>query len=128
MIVLDANVLIGYLDGADVHHVAAEALLVAAVDDGFAVNALTLAEVLVAPARDGLLDAVTAVLRDLEVETLPFPAHMAVRLAQLRADTGLTMPDCGVLLSTEDAGARVASFDARLAQAAADRGLSVLSE
>ncbi len=83
-----------YLDSEDSHHAAAERLLAQAVEDELAVNTLTLAEVLVVPARDGLLDAVRAVLRDLEVQELPFRADSAVRLAQLSANTGLKTPDC----------------------------------
>ncbi len=56
-------------------------------------------------------------MTSVEIEELPFPADTAVRLAQLRASTGLRMPDCCVLLAAEDAGASVASFDDRLAQA-----------
>ena len=126
MIVLDSSVLIAYLDSEDRHHVAAEALLTEAVGEDLGVNSLTLAEVLVVPARDGRLDLVRAVLRDLEVAELPFPADTAVKLAQLRANTGLKMPDCGVLLAAENSGARVACFDDRLALAAEDRDLEVL--
>ena len=126
MIVLDASVLIAYLDADDTHHEVAELLLAREVDDDFAANPITLAEVLVVPAQDGRLNVVLSVLGDLEVETVPFPAETAVRLAQLRASSRLKMPDCCVLLAAEDAGARVASFDDRLAQAAEDRGLPVL--
>jgi len=125
VIVLDASVLIGYLDGDDAHHAAAEALLAAAVDDDLAVNPLTLGEVLVVPARDGRLDAVLDVLDDLEVAQLALPADAAPRLAQLRVATGLRMPDCCVLLNAAVAGATVASFDDRLLEAAAGRGLPV---
>ncbi len=126
MIVLDASVLIAYLDSDDNHHVAAEALLVGAIDDDLGANPLTLAEVLVVPARDGRLESAQTVLRELEVDELPFPRDTAVRLAQLRASTGLKMPDCCVLLAAEDAGAAVASFDDRLARTAEDRNLTVL--
>lgn len=126
MIVLDASVLIAYLDSDDNHHVAAEALLVGAIDDDLGANPLTLAEVLVVPARDGRLESAQTVLRELEVDELPFPRDTAVRLAQLRASTGLKMPDCCVLLAAEDAGAAVASFDDRLAHTAEDRNLTVL--
>ena len=44
MIVLDASVLIGYLDAADAHHELATALLTREVDDDLAVNILTVAE------------------------------------------------------------------------------------
>jgi predicted nucleic acid-binding protein len=126
VIVLDASVLIAYLDGEDDHHAAAETLLAQAIDDDLAANSLTLAEVLVVPVRDGRLDQTLAALRDLEIQELPFPADTAVRLAQLRATAGLKMPDCCVLLAAEDAAARVASFDERLAQAAEKRNLPVL--
>lgn len=126
MIVLDASVLIAYLDGDDGHHAAAETLLAQAIDDDLGANPLTLAEVLVVPVRDGRLEPTRAALRDLEVNELPFPADTAARLAQLRVNTGLKMPDCCVLLAAEDAGATVASFDEQLAQAAEDRSVLVL--
>jgi predicted nucleic acid-binding protein len=56
-------------------------------------------------------------------EELPFPPDTAIRLAQLRADTGLTMPDCCVLLAAEHLGAGVASCDDRLVRAARGREL-----
>jgi predicted nucleic acid-binding protein len=126
VIVLDASVLIAFLDSDDTHHAAAEQLLTQAVDDDLAVNSFTLAEVLVAPVRDNRLGAVLAALHALEVQELNFPADTAIRLAQLRVTTGLKMPDCCVLLAAEEAAASVASFDERLAQAAAMRNLPVL--
>lgn len=126
VIVLDASVLIAYLDGDDNQHVTAEALLAGAIDDDLRANPLTLAEVLVVPARDGRLGAAQTALRDLEVDELPFPPETAVRLAQLRASTGLKMPDCCVLLAAEGARATVASLDDRLAQTARGRNLTVL--
>ena len=126
VIVLDASVLIGYLDDSDDHHVAAESLLAEALDDEIGVNPMTLAEVLVGPARDGRLEQVRGVLRAIEVIELPFPSGAADRLARLRVDTGLRMPDCCVLLAAEDNGASVASFDDRLVQTAKARNLVVL--
>lgn len=125
MIFLDASVLIAYLDGEDDHHAAAESLLAAAAADDIGVNALTLAEVLVVPARDGRLELTQAALRDLEINELQFPSDTAVRLARLRASTGLKMPDCCVLLAAEDAAAMVASFDDRLVRTAVARNLPV---
>ena len=54
-----------------------------------------------------------------------FPSGTAVRLAQLRATTGLKIPDCCVALAAEDAAAPVARFDDRLAQAAESRQLEI---
>lgn len=126
MIVLDASVLIAYLDGDDNHHVAAEALLAGAIDDNLGANPLTLGEVLAVPVRGGRLEAAQTALRHVGVDELSFPTDTAVRLAQLRVSTGLKMPDCCVLLAAEDAGATVASFDERLAQTAEDRNLAVV--
>jgi predicted nucleic acid-binding protein len=128
VIVLDASVLIAYLDGDDAHHSLAEDLRAGAIYEDFGASPLTLAEVLVVPDRDGRLDRVRAALRDLEVQELPFPVDTAVGLAQLRATTGLKMPDCCVLLAAQDSGASIASFDERLAQAAEHRGLAVLRD
>ena len=126
VIVFDASVLIAYLDGDDDLHDAAEALLEAAIEDDFGVNSLTLAEVLVVPARTGRMEAVQEVLHELELNELPFPPDTAVRLAKLRVSTGLKMPDCCVLLAAEDHHATVATFDDRLVLVADDRKLAVL--
>ena len=123
MIVLDASVIIAYLDRHDAQHTRAEELLAREIDDDFAANPLTLAEILVVPARDGRLEQVQAVLRDLEVQELPFPADAAVKLGLLRAGTGLKMPDCCLLLAAQAAGARVATFDDRLTRVAAAQNL-----
>jgi len=74
MIVLDASVLIAYLDGEDAHHAAAEALLAQAIEDDLGANSLTLAEVLVVPVRNDRLDMAKTALGDLEIQELPFPA------------------------------------------------------
>lgn len=126
MIVFDASVVIAYLDGHDDLHDAAETLLATAIDDDFGANSLTLAEVMVVPARTGRVEAVQEVLHELELKELPFPPDTAVRLAQLRVSTGLKMPDCCVLLAAEDRHATVATFDDRLVRAAEDRKLAVL--
>ena len=123
MIVLDAGVLIGYLDAGDAHHERASALLAREIDDDFGVNPLTLAEILVAPTRNGQRDTVLDILDDLGVDTLQFPAGSAAMLAQLRAETLLKMPDCCVLLSARDREARLASFDERVIKGA--RALSL---
>ena len=126
MIVFDASVLIAYLDSDDELHGDADTLLSESVDDDFGVNSLTLAEVLVVPARAGRLEAVQKALHELEMDELPFPLDTAVRLARLHVSTDLKMPDCCMLLAAEDHHATVASFEDRLTQAAKLRGLDVL--
>ncbi len=127
MIVLDASVIIAYLDGENTHHARSEELLAREIDEDFGANSLTLAEVLVMPARENHMDTVRTILRNLEVQELAFPDDTAVKVAQLRADTGLKMPDCCVLLAAEHAGARVASFNHQLIKTAIARHLETVS-
>lgn len=103
-----------------------ESVLAREIDEDFAASSLTLAEVLVGPVRAGRLDDALSALRDLEIEERQFPADAAVRLAQLHAGSGLRMPDCCVLMAAQEAGARVATFDRRLARAVQDIGLVAL--
>ena len=126
MIVFDASVLIAYLDGSDVHHDSALRLLEREIDDGFSASLLTLAEVLVGPARAGRVQEAVGALHDLEVVERPFPDGSAQKLAELRVATGLRLPDCCVLLAALDAVARVASFDERLTSAATALGVETL--
>ena len=125
MIVLDAGVLIAHLDATDLHHERATALLHNAADQALAASPITLAEVLVGPARAGRVDHGTALLRDLDVASVPLLEDAPVRLAVLRAGTGLKMPDCCVLLAAEQTRSGLATFDDRLATAATERGLAV---
>jgi toxin FitB len=126
MIVLDASVLIAHLDQHDALHSAARERLRTAVKQRsrFGTSTITLAEVLVDPTRSGTLRAAQAALHGLDVEELPLPQDAAERLAALRADTGLKLPDCCVLLAAEAANGGVLTFDERLARAAAERGLA----
>ncbi len=87
---------------------------------------ITLAEALVTPTRRGALGAARAGLARLGVDEVTLGEDAAVRLAELRAQTRLKLPDCCVLLAARDAGAdMVATFDERLGAAAEGLGLSV---
>ena len=126
MIILDASVLIGFMFAQDPHHKAARELLRHLSGDELGASPITLAEALVLPARDGALAAAEQMLTALEVHEVPLGPRASPRLAQLRAETGLKLPDCCVLLAAADAGAGVATFDGRLAAAARQRGHAVL--
>ena len=122
MIVLDASVLIAHLEAGDPHHARAETLLADLAREELGASPLTLAEVLVGPARAGRVDRATAVLDQLQVRSVPLPEDAPLRLALLRAGTNLKLPDCAVLLAAETADAALASFDGRLCTAATERG------
>lgn len=122
MIVLDAGVLIGFLEPADVHHDAAVSLL-AETAEPLVVHPITLAEVLVGPARAHREVELSADLRDLGVRTAELGDDQPVLLARLRADTRLKMPDVCVLATAIGLSAALATFDTRLATAASAYGV-----
>jgi predicted nucleic acid-binding protein len=125
VIVLDASVLIAHLDSTDLHHDRATRLLVETADERLAVSPLTLAEVLVGPARSNQLEKTRSILRELEVNTVALTEDGPERLATLRATTRLRLPDCCVLLAAETTQAAVATFDDRLIFAARELGHQV---
>jgi predicted nucleic acid-binding protein len=124
VIVLDASALIAHLDEHDAHHAVATARLLELADEPFAAGTVTLAEVLVGPTRSGRLAEVEAALGALDVAELPLPPDSARKLAALRVETALKLPDCCVLLAAASVGGRVVTFDERLSREAARRGLA----
>jgi predicted nucleic acid-binding protein len=118
VIVLDASVLIAHLDGSDRHHAKARSLLEANSGEPLGASPITLAETLVSPARAGRLEDAEAALQRLGVQELPLREGAPGRLAEMRAEVGLKMPDCCVLLAAQDQEGIVASFDADLLFAA----------
>ena len=126
MIVLDASVLIAHLDGRDPHHEPAVELLRAHVVEPLGASQISLAETLVAPARAGRLEDAREALEKLAVHELAFGHDASPRLAGLRAETGLKMPDCCVLLTAEDHHGGIASFDRNLCRRARDLGIPVV--
>jgi len=125
VIVLDASVLIGHLDGNDLHHRRARRLLEACGASPLGASSISLAETLVAPARAGRLDAAREALERIGIAELAFGAEAPARLAQLGADTGRKLPDCCVLLAAQEHEGAVASFDTDLLEAARALGLAV---
>jgi predicted nucleic acid-binding protein len=115
VIVLDASVLIAHLDERDALHSRAEAALTDNASHPLTASPLTVAEVLDGPARVGRTDDAIGVLRALGITEVPFPEDASRRLAELRARTGLKLPDCCALLAADAASAdAVLSFDDRL--------------
>jgi predicted nucleic acid-binding protein len=98
-VVLDAGVLIAHLGTSDAHHELAVELLIETADETLGVSPLTLAEVLVGPARVGKLAPAQTAIRELEVVTVALSDDAPARLASLRWATGLRLPDCSVLLA-----------------------------
>ena len=124
MIVLDAGVLIAYLGDADVHHLSA--INVLSSDDELGVHVLNLAEVLVQPGRDGHAGEASRRLSNVGVVEIARVPSEAALLATLRVETRLRLPGCCALLAAEVTGSALATFDARLARVARERGIEVL--
>jgi len=123
VIVLDANVVIAFLDANDPHHAASLELLERHFVDGFGCNVLTLAEALVHPSRVDRQDAALASLTRIGVETIPLDASDAIGLADVRSTYRLRMPDAVALFTAMQFGAQLATFDFGLAAAAERAGV-----
>lgn len=127
MIVLDACVLIAFLDANDSHHSRARTAMERTAGRARGASAVTIAEILVGPGRTGQLDDAEALLTLLGIRQVPLGSDAPPRLARLRAESGLKLPDCCVLLAAQDSAAEaVATFDDRLIKAAQDLGLEVV--
>ena len=124
MIVLDANVVIGFLDRNDPHHEASLDLLERHFVDGFGCNVLTVAEALVHPTRADRQDAALASLTRIGVQLIPLDASDAIALADVRSTYQLRMQDAVALLTAMQFGAELATFDAGLASAAERAGVT----
>ncbi|MEO8888446.1 MAG: type II toxin-antitoxin system VapC family toxin [Jatrophihabitantaceae bacterium] len=127
MIVLDASVLIAQLNPDDAHHGSAVELLAEAAAETLVAHRLTLAEVLVGGARAGRAAEMLSDLRAIGVAPAPQSAgeDEALRLADLRAGTGIKLPDCCVLDVALENDAELATFDRALAEVARHRGVVV---
>ena len=125
MIVLDANVLIGFLDSTDSHHAATVDLLERRFADGFAASVLTVAEALVHPTRVERQDAALASLARIGVLVLPLAASDAAALARVRNSYRVRMPDAVALHTASSTGSELATFDEALIVAAERAGVTV---
>ena len=127
MIVVDANVLIGLYDPGDANHSTAERLLLAHASEEFAMSALTLTEFLIRPAAVGKVAAAEALVDALGVVVSPLLAEDAPRLAYVRAETRLKLPDAVVLWLAQSLSAKLMTLDDRLAKSATELGIEVVS-
>lgn len=124
--ILDASVLIAAMNPQDVHHRNAVALLRrGAVAGSLVAHPITIAESAVGAAEHGRLHQLEEAYSALGITTIEGDHGQPWRLAQLRADARLPLPDCCVLdLAMEIRGA-LATFDSRLAAAARTRDVLV---
>jgi predicted nucleic acid-binding protein len=125
MITLDASVVIAHLQPRDPHHDAATGYLREHADQPLLIHSLNLAEVLIGGVKAGrgqeLLDDLHAIGLRVSDQRDGEP----LRLAALRVETGLKLPDCCALDTALTSESTLATFDERLAAAAHTRHLKV---
>jgi predicted nucleic acid-binding protein len=120
-LILDASVLIGLLDTADVHHDRSIDDVEAAdrAGQGLLFPASAYSETLVAFARAGRLEEARQAIVAMGVTVVPLTETIAERAAELRArHEKLRLPDAIVLATARELQAKLVSYDRRLRQLA----------
>jgi predicted nucleic acid-binding protein len=128
-VVLDADVVIGALDGNDPHHTQARALFRAwqKQETTRLLSLVNLTEVLVAPATDrNRLRAAREALAALGVAVHQPGEAIGVDAARLRAAHPISLPDAYCLATARHTDAAVASFDDKVRRAAEREGIALL--
>ena len=126
MIVADANVVIAASTPGHVHHDVAAGIVLAHGRDGIVLHSLTMAEVLVGPARQGAHERARRMLSAAGFALAQAGDPPPEYLALVRATTALTMTDACVLAMAEHLAVPLATFDERLARVAETRGVAVI--
>ncbi len=125
MITLDASLLIAHLRTGDPHHAQATGYLRAHTDEALVIHPLNLAEVLVGAVRAGRGQELLDDLHAIGVRAADSDDGEPLRLATLRVETGLKLPDCCALDTALTSESTLATFDDRLAAVARARHLRV---
>lgn len=125
MITLDASVVIAHLQPRDAHHHAATAYLREHPDQPLLIHSLNLAEVLIGGVKAGRGQELLDDLHAIGLRVADQRDGEPLRLAALRVETGLKLPDCCALDTALTSESTLATFDERLADAARTRHLKV---
>jgi predicted nucleic acid-binding protein len=118
---LDADVLIGALDGNDADHGRARELLTQWREDKdtCAMSVVNLTEVLIAPASDAAqLTAAREAIAALGITVHQPNEAIGVEAARLRHRHPISLPDAYCLATAKHTGSAVASFDEKILKAA----------
>jgi len=117
-VVLDAGIVIGWLDAADAHHQSSSSALDERADDDVHVPASAWAEALVRHVRAGSVERARHALRDAEITVGAIDEAVAEEAAQLRArHVSVRLPDALVIAYAENVDAdELLTTDARWAR------------
>ncbi|MGE5282485.1 MAG: type II toxin-antitoxin system VapC family toxin [Chloroflexota bacterium] len=127
---LDADVLIGALDGSDSHHAQARELFTEWREQQATrlISVVNLSEVLIAPGSEPeRLRAAREAIAALGVEVHRPGEAIGVRAARLRGHHPISLPDAYCLATAGHTGGTVASFDRKVLRAAAAEQLPVVA-
>jgi predicted nucleic acid-binding protein len=127
-LVLDADLLIGALDGSDSHHVQARELFTGWREQQATrlMSVVNLSEVLVSPGSDPeRLRAAREAIAALGVEVHRPGEAIGVRAARLRAHHPISLADAYCLATAAHTGGTVASFDRKVLRAADAEHLAI---
>jgi predicted nucleic acid-binding protein len=120
-VVLDADILIGALDGSDLHHSRSRQLFSGwhGQDATRLISVVNLSEVLIAPAaQQDRLRAAREAIGALGVAVHQPSEAIGVQAARLRARHPISLPDAYCLATASRTGGEVASFDRKVLRAA----------
>jgi predicted nucleic acid-binding protein len=130
VVVFDADVLIGFLNAADIHHADAFALVRESLAPGTRrmLSAVNYSEVLIGPIKAGkhAREHVDAMLGHFSIEIMIVDGALARSAAAVRARTDLKLPDAYALATAIHAehdgheDVRLASFDKAVLRAHAE--------
>ena len=116
-VALDASIAVAFLDPLDVHHERAVSALRECDGSALSMSASAYSETLVRPLADGHGAGVDEFVDGLGIEIVPVDRGIARRAAELRAEhADLRLPDATIAAAAELLGARLLTFDQRLAQ------------
>ena len=127
-VVLDADVLIGALDGYDQHHATARSFFTGwqERDDTRLISVVNLSEVLVAPAADKeRLRTARAAIAALGVSVHQPSEAIGVEAARLRHSYPISLPDAYCLATADHTGGSLATFDEKIQRAAQTEGIEL---
>ena len=115
-VVLDSSVLIALTDSDDIHHQIA--VRETAKKSEWLSSTISLAETLINPARKSpsRSDQIRKGLGVVVGEFLPVTEEVAIAAAQIRAETGLKLPDAIIAATAQLTRGELWTFDAKLAK------------
>src|SRR6202142_1170883 len=125
---LDADVLIGALDGNDAHHGRAREWFTRWREnkDACAVSVVNLTEVLIAPSSDvARLAAAREAIAALGVAVHQPNEAIGVEAARLRQRHPISLPDAYCLATAKHTSSTLSSFDRKIVTAARREGINV---